>query len=893
MKTRKTKMVRCLSVLLVALLTVGAAFAALPVAADEPATRYAGASVWNGTVLTVASESGLYTFSGEGTEASPWLLQSAEDVAKLAANVNYASAATNYNGKYFKLTCDLNLNKKEWVGIGYGDGAANDNKRFEGVFDGDGHVIYDFNMVDKGYNGFFGYAGNGAVIKNIGIASGEIYIGSTRSGPLIGFAKFNLTVSNCFSRAKIHYSGNGWIGGLIGTVMNDGTAVRLIEDCYFAGEITMTNASKNYAVGGVVGVLNDGTSTVSNCYNIGKIDVTASTSGDAYTDLYQHSIGGIIGTSAWPSTLTINDCGSGGSISYTNKNETYPLNKGTLAGYVYISSNLTVGAGNTASVAGVEKHIGGGYETQPTNVSAVANVAVPYAAGSQYFIGAVATDVNDTRPGGEPDEQGGGETPEIVVPTEFEAPALYEPADKNEKVRYEAASKWDGEVLTVASLDEVYTFEGSGTESDPYLLQSAEDVAKLSANVRFADESTNYLEKHFKLTCDLDLQNYGWYGIGGSTPTITWNDNAMFSGYFDGDNHVIYNFNLADRSADNRQLLYCGFFGYAGYCEIRNLGIVNGDVHLGAASRSAALIGASRYDLTVVNCFNRANLTFVFNGSGEPRVGGLMGAVMNNQYTARLIEDCYNSGNVTLYAVDVQENIAGGIAGYLSDGTDNTFVRCVNTGKIHVVTNQGRKSASDFYRVGVGSLVGSLAWKADYTFEDCQAGGEIVYYNNQSDYSVQIGAFAGYINASSKVAFQGNNQSAVTADPAVGAVGYYSGSFLSGKTEAAASVSVSLAEGEIYFMKNATQSGGSGTTDPDPVTTQQPEETTPQPAGSETAAPATTAPAATTEPTDSASAGTKGNGGCKSTVGMGLGVLLALAGTIGACLIPRKQNGAQ
>ena len=82
MKTRKTKMVRCLSVLLVALLTVGAAFAALPVAADEPATRYAGASVWNGTVLTVASESELYTFSGEGTEASPWLLQSAEERLK-------------------------------------------------------------------------------------------------------------------------------------------------------------------------------------------------------------------------------------------------------------------------------------------------------------------------------------------------------------------------------------------------------------------------------------------------------------------------------------------------------------------------------------------------------------------------------------------------------------------------------------------------------------------------------------------------------------------------------------------------------------------------------------------------------------------------------------------
>ncbi len=878
---------RMLSVMLTVLMIAGMCALAIPAAADTATTRYAGASVWDGVVLSVGSEAELYTFSGEGTEASPWLLQSASDVAKLAANVNYASATTNYNGKYFKLTCDLNFNDKEWQGIGYGDGAANDSKRFEGTFDGDGHVIYNFNMVDKIYNGFFGYAGNGAVIKNLGLASGEIYLGTTRSGPLIGFSKLNLTVSNCFSRLTIHYSGNGWVGGLIGTVMNDSSAVRLIENCYFSGKIIMTNASKNYAVGGIVAVLNDGTSTVSNCYNTGSIDVTAMTSGTAYTDLYQHSIGAIIGTSAWPATLTISGCGAGGSITYTNKNESYPLNLGTLIGYVYISSTLTIGEGNTTSLSDIEKHVGGGYETQPTNVSKVSAVTIPYATGSQYFIGAVATDINDTRPGGEPTEEDTGTVTEIVIPTTFDTPKEYEPADKLEKARYEAASKWDGTVLYVLSADEIYTFQGSGTETDPYLLQSAEDVAKLSANVRYADESTNYLDKYFKLTCDINLQNYGWYGIGGSTTQFSWNDNAMFSGYFDGDNHVIYNFNLADKDPNGNQLMYCGFFGYAGRCEIRNLGIVNGDVYLGSAARSAALVGASRYDLVLDNCFNRANMTFVFNGSGEARVGGLMGAVMNDQYTARLIQDCYNSGNITLYAVGVQENVAGGIAGYLSDGTDNSFVRCVNTGTIHVITDQGKKSASEFYRVGIGSMVGSLAWKANYTFTDCQAGGEIIYYNNQSDYSVKIGALAGYINASSKVALTGNNINAVKSSLEIPAIGNYTGSFLTGSATTATSVEITLAEGELYFIKvpavidPTVNPGESSTTTVEDVTTEpEPAQTTTE-TDSETDVP---------EATTTTAAEEESKGGCGSVVGMGTGIVLMLLAVMGLCLIPKSEN---
>ena len=792
------------------LLLVATLVAALPAgmisSAEEPAAknRLSEASVWSGTVYQVASEDALYTFDGEGTESNPYLLKNAEDVAKLAANVNYANADTSYNGKYFKLMCDLNLDNKEWVGIGFG-GA--DSNRFEGNFDGDGHVVYNFNLKPAQYNGFFGYVGNGAVIRNLGLANGEIWLGAARSSSLIAFSKKNVTVSNCFSRVRVNFSGNGHIGGMIGVMMNDAEAVRVIENCYATGNVTVTNASKNYAVGGIAGSISDGSTSMNNCYYTGTVNVTATTNGLEYTDLYQHSVGGLVGSNPWPGTYAYANCGVGGKIVYSNKNAEYPLNLGSVVGYIYKDATVNFGDGNVTAIPDVANVIGGGYATQPTNVEAKESVSIPYAEGSRYFIGAVATDIANKLPGGEPtdsdEEEERKELELSEVPTEK---TLYAPTDSAEQARYAAASKWDGTVYSVLSEEEIYTFEGSGTKKDPYLLKSAEDLAKFAANVRFSNEGTSYLEKYFRLTCDVDFQNYGWWGIGGCKTAIAWDDNTMFAGHFDGDNHVIYNFNLADRDEAGKQLLFNGLFGYAGYGSIRNIGIANGDVWLGAASRTAALIGASRYDIVVSNCFNRANMTFLYDGAGEVRVGGLMGAVMNNNYTERTIENCYNSGNITVYAKGVSEHAVGGLVGYLSDGTGNYFKNCVNVGGIAVYADHGKLGPTDTFKVGIGSLVGSLAWKGAYAFENCAAGGSIRYTNATSGNTVLFGIFAGYARDTATVSMGSGNTYSVTVEGDVLIGGWDNGKFTA--AEKKDTVSVTLAD--LYFMS-------AGKTDPTPV----------------------------------------------------------------------------
>ena len=112
---------------------------------------------WNGTSNK--------TFSGSGTQADPYLIGTAEQLAGLAERTNVDKE--DFAGQYIKLTSDIYLtnfndpdtaNWKEWhpiahewwnVGVGNGIDTAN----FRGHFDGDGHTIYNLY-----YNGGAGWS---------------------------------------------------------------------------------------------------------------------------------------------------------------------------------------------------------------------------------------------------------------------------------------------------------------------------------------------------------------------------------------------------------------------------------------------------------------------------------------------------------------------------------------------------------------------------------------------------------------------------------------------------------------------------------------------------------------------------------------------------------------
>ena len=83
---------------------------------------------------------------GDGSKTNPYEIATAEQLAKLARDVNNGNT---FRGKYFKLTADIDLSGGIWMPIGkyynYGNGNGN-NRLFFGKFDGNGHVIKNMHI---------------------------------------------------------------------------------------------------------------------------------------------------------------------------------------------------------------------------------------------------------------------------------------------------------------------------------------------------------------------------------------------------------------------------------------------------------------------------------------------------------------------------------------------------------------------------------------------------------------------------------------------------------------------------------------------------------------------------------------------------------------------------
>ena len=70
-----------------------------------------------------------------------------------------------------------------------------------------------------------------------------------------------------------------------------------------------------------------------------------------------------------------------------------------------------------------------------------------------------------------------------------------------------------------------WAWEGSGTSTDPYLIQSLDDWKSLSYDLA---HQQSHEGEFFRLTADLDLEGYS---LGGEM--------QPFSGTFDGDGHTL------------------------------------------------------------------------------------------------------------------------------------------------------------------------------------------------------------------------------------------------------------------------------------------------------------------------------------------------------------------
>ena len=144
----------------------------------------------NGATVTLYAQWNVINWGeGDGTsEDSPFVIRYASQLIKLSNDVNGGNV---YDGKYFKLGNNIDMN-----GVAF-DGIGDYNHCFKGNFNGDGKTVSNV-TVNKGADpnvGFFGYVRNGTV-RNL-ILDGVSINGGKEVGALVGYGQ-NCRIENCF-----------------------------------------------------------------------------------------------------------------------------------------------------------------------------------------------------------------------------------------------------------------------------------------------------------------------------------------------------------------------------------------------------------------------------------------------------------------------------------------------------------------------------------------------------------------------------------------------------------------------------------------------------------------------------------------------------------------------
>ena len=297
-----------------------------------------------GTVGNQTAPEGVWTdyaatdfASGSGTENDPYQIATAEQLAKLAKDVNTGVPDKSHSKEHFILTKDIDLSAHRWVPIGSGSHSMNNTGRgsfhaFGGYFNGNGKKItglYVDESSEKNSAGFFGNV-SGYKIENLTIE--DAYVKSEALpdnqildavGILIGNASegYGMTISikNCTVSGTVE-SSNAITGGLAGY-----NSYGSYENC--TADVIVKGAGK---AGGFVG--EDYKGTYSNCTAKGNVSGSWSVGGFAGILFYQSQA---------------EKCASYGKVEATN------WNTGGFVGY--IEDNVVIQ--NCASLGDVENPV--------------------------------------------------------------------------------------------------------------------------------------------------------------------------------------------------------------------------------------------------------------------------------------------------------------------------------------------------------------------------------------------------------------------------------------------------------------------------------------------------------------------------------------------------------
>ncbi len=209
----------------------------------------------------------------------------------------------NWNKKNYYLTCDIDLN-------GYSDlYQLGKNSPYEGVFDGNAHCIYNFELNDNGLIGT-----SKGTIKNLGVSGASVSTSKETAGVIAGVVDSKGSIYNSYIKDCSVTGGNS-AGAFAGEIVDDSTDVEIFA-CY---SMDSTVESDNY-VGGIVGKSNNG--KIRSSYAVSDLAGDVENTG-AITGYIGNN--GVIDTCYYLDSSGLQLCGSNSSVENVTINSSQAL----------------------------------------------------------------------------------------------------------------------------------------------------------------------------------------------------------------------------------------------------------------------------------------------------------------------------------------------------------------------------------------------------------------------------------------------------------------------------------------------------------------------------------------------------------------------------------------
>ncbi|MBR6846538.1 MAG: InlB B-repeat-containing protein [Bacteroidales bacterium] len=554
---------------------------------------------------TLYAQWSIIDWTGTGEANNPYMISTTAQFDLVATLVNNGES---YSGVYFKLADNANITVSNMIGTS--------EHPFSGNFDGNrSHnatltldLLFDTKVI---YTAPFRYV-SGANIHDL-FVGGNMRIGndSQYAASIVAHSEGTTILNNCVSNVEINSEAQyifAYNGGLVGHVASGSTLN--ITNCVFKGSVFYHNSGQCC---GFVG-LNHGTTNIN-----GGIYEPSYQQLYSYYDYYNF-INPDMGTYSLTDCYYTQPMGESwqGTIAYTSVRDNLCHQISIAGETVYASPDDTF----IDNVNGVYDYTGAVININPTVIFGGETLDPSCYTLSLTYNGNPATEVN------------------------ARGNYLYTAAGVN-------ANGYYGNVYRYFS---VVGFDGSGTDSDPYLIESIEDWNKLASRVY---DGTTYSGKHFKLMANLTISK-----------VVGYNKINSFQGIFDGNGHTLtLNGDDFGTSGYYTSFNVCAPFRYVAGTTIKNLKVA-GDIYTRTQFAGGLIGRAGDGNNVIQNCIVSVNIHSSISGDGTH--GGFIAHLQggNGALSETTFTGCAFTGSIT--TTNNTTNV-GGFVGWCDwgNGPDN------------------------------------------------------------------------------------------------------------------------------------------------------------------------------------------------------------------------------